>query len=52
MTPCKEEGQHYVLEFLYNKKHKWGCSIIENVFGIFQKKFQELLSKSDFNISI
>jgi hypothetical protein len=52
MTPCKEEGQHYVLEFLYNKKHKWGSSIIENVFGIFQKKFQELLSKSDFNISI
>jgi hypothetical protein len=33
ITPYKKEGQHFVLKLLYNKKHKRGCSVVENVFG-------------------
>ncbi len=35
-----KKGQHFVLELLYNMKHKWGYSIVENGFGILKKTFQ------------
>jgi hypothetical protein len=34
MTPFKEEGHHTTLELLYNKKHKYGQFVVENVFKI------------------
>jgi hypothetical protein len=36
MTYFKEERQHVILEFLYNRKHKGGHSMIENN-GILKK---------------
>jgi hypothetical protein len=35
IDPYKEEGQHSILEFLYNMKHKRGSLVVENAFGIF-----------------
>jgi hypothetical protein len=34
MTPFKKEGQHSTLELLYNRKHKRGIYVVENVFGV------------------
>jgi hypothetical protein len=42
MTPFKEEGQHSILELLYNRKHKQGRLIVENVFSNLKKTFREL----------
>ncbi len=42
MIPFKEEGQHTTMELLYNRKHKQGCFVLENVFGIFKKKFKRV----------
>jgi MoaA/NifB/PqqE/SkfB family radical SAM enzyme len=32
MTPFKKEGEHSILDLLYNRKHKRGRPVIENVF--------------------
>jgi hypothetical protein len=37
MTPFKEEGQHTILKFLCNKKHKRGQVVIDNTFGMKNK---------------
>jgi hypothetical protein len=50
MTPYKKGGQHIIFKLLYNKKHKKGCSIIKNVFGILKKTFKELLHKSKLSV--
>jgi hypothetical protein len=42
MMPFKEEGQHSILELLYNRKHKQGRLIVENVFSNLKKTFREL----------
>ncbi len=42
MTPFKKEGQHSILEILYNRKHKRGRLVVENIFGILKKTFKEL----------
>jgi hypothetical protein len=34
MTPFKEDVNHTILKFLYNKKHKRGQSVVENSFEI------------------
>jgi hypothetical protein len=36
MNPFKEKRHHIVLE-LYNGKHKHGCFVVENMFGILNK---------------
>lgn len=37
MTPFKEEGQHTILKFLCNKKHKRGQVIVDNTCGMKKK---------------
>jgi hypothetical protein len=51
MTPFKEEGTHTMLELFYSRKHKQGWSIVENAFGILNKKFRALLQKSNLQVS-
>lgn len=34
ITPYKKEGEPFVLELLYNKKHKNGCSILKMFLAI------------------
>jgi hypothetical protein len=41
MTSFKEDGQHSILKLFYNKKHKSGKFVVENVFGILKKMFKE-----------
>jgi hypothetical protein len=36
------EGDHNLFEMLYNEKHKWMRSIVENAFNILKKTFHEL----------
>jgi hypothetical protein len=50
MTPFKEEGQHSILEPLYNRKHKRRKSIVENSFGILNKTFKEM-QKFDLHVT-
>jgi hypothetical protein len=38
----KEEGQHSILELLYNRKHKRKRSVVGNVFGILKKNLKKL----------
>jgi hypothetical protein len=45
MTSHKE-GDHNLLEMLYNRKHKRVHSIVENAFGIWKKTFHELKGKT------
>jgi len=40
------KGDHNLLEILYNKKHKWAWSIVENAFDIAKKTFHELQGKT------
>ncbi len=42
MTPFKEEGQHTIVESLYNQKHKQGHFILDNAFGILKKDFKRI----------
>jgi hypothetical protein len=51
MTPFKEDGQHNILELLYNRKHKKGWYVVENAFGILKKTFKELMHKSDLSVT-
>jgi len=37
MTPFKKEGQHSILELLYNNKHNIGRYVVENAFAILKK---------------
>jgi hypothetical protein len=39
MMPYNEEGQHLILEFLYNMKHKRDHFVVENAFSILKKTF-------------
>jgi hypothetical protein len=39
MTPYKEEGHHFFLKLMYNKKHKRDHFVVENAFGILKKTF-------------
>ncbi len=41
MTPFKKEGQHSILELLYNRKHKRGKLVVENSFGKIFKEIQK-----------
>jgi hypothetical protein len=50
MTPFKEEGHHTILELLYNRKHKRGCWVLENDFGILKKTFREFLIKTKLHV--
>jgi hypothetical protein len=50
MTQFKEEGQHTILE-LFNRKHKKGCSFMENVFSVLKTTYKEFSIKSKLNIS-
>ncbi len=50
MIPYKNDGQHYVLEFLYNIRGKKAHSIVENAFGILKKTFWKLLVKSNLDV--
>jgi hypothetical protein len=51
MTLLKKKGQHFILELLYNKKHKHGRFIIENAFGILKKTYKKLLGKFELNVT-
>lgn len=48
MTPFKEDGQHSVLEMLYNWKHKHEQFVVESAFKIIFKKFKKLFGKFKF----
>jgi hypothetical protein len=48
MTPFKEEGHHTVLELMYNKKHKRGCFVMENVLAFSKKHLESSLPKLNF----
>jgi hypothetical protein len=50
MTLYKEGSRHTILKLFYNKKHKRDRSVVENVFGILKKKFQELLHKFELSV--
>ncbi len=45
------EGNHNLLEMLYNREHKQARSIVENVFGILKKIFHELQGKIEMHIN-
>lgn len=49
MTTFKEDGQHNILELLYNIKHKKGRSVVDNAFGILKKTFKKLMHKLDLS---
>jgi hypothetical protein len=51
MTPFKEDGQHNILELLYNIKQKKGRSMVDNAFGILKKTFKELMHKLDLSVT-
>jgi hypothetical protein len=40
ITPYPKKGQHFVLELLYNRKHKKGRSVVENAFSNLKKPFE------------
>jgi hypothetical protein len=50
MTPFKEEGHHITLKLLYNKKHKYGQFVVENVFKILKNDCKEFFTKFDLPI--
>lgn len=43
MTPFKENGQHSLLEMLYNWKHKHEHFVVENTFKIMKKNSSSYL---------
>ncbi len=51
MTPFKEDANHTILKFLYNKKHKRGQSVVQNSFGILKITLRELLRKSKLGVT-
>jgi hypothetical protein len=51
MTPFKEDANHTILKFLYNKKHKRGQSVVDFFFEILKITFKELLGKSKLGVT-
>lgn len=51
MTLFKEDGQHNILELLYNIKHKKGRFVVDNAFGTLKKIFKELMHKLDLSVT-
>jgi hypothetical protein len=45
------EGNHNLLEMLYNRKHKLARFVVENVFGILKKILLELQGKKEMHIN-
>lgn len=39
------------MELMYNKKHKKGCFVMENDFGILKKTFREFLTETKLHVS-
>ncbi len=35
---------------MYNRKHKRGCWVVENAFGILKKTFKEFLTKTELHV--
>jgi hypothetical protein len=52
MTLHKEGQQYSILELLNNKRHKCGCLIVKNAFGILKKSFKELLCKTNLDVTL
>jgi hypothetical protein len=50
MTLDKDGNKLNILE-MYNKKHKRGNIVVENVFGILKKTFCELHGKTNMHIA-
>ncbi len=46
-----KEGNHNLLEMLYNRKHNQAQSVVENVFGILKKIFHELQRMIEMHIN-
>jgi hypothetical protein len=46
-----KEGDHNLLEMLYNRKHKQVQFVVENAFGSLKKTFHELQKKTEMHIS-
>ncbi len=51
MTPFKEDVNHTILKFMYNRKHKSGQSVVENSFVILEITLKESLGKSKLGIT-
>jgi hypothetical protein len=53
MTPFREDGEdRSVAESLYNKRHRCGCSVVENTFGLMKVNWREMLVKTDLQVHI
>jgi hypothetical protein len=52
MTPHKEGQQHFVLELLYNRKHKQGQLVVENAFSTLKQSFREFLYKTNIDVNL
>jgi hypothetical protein len=52
MVPHKDDRPLSPLEKLYNKRLRWGRSVVENAFGLLKMNWRVLLTKSDLSINI
>jgi hypothetical protein len=50
ITPYKKKGEPFVLELLYNRKHKNGCSILKMFLAI-KKNLSRITNKFDLQLS-
>lgn len=51
LTPVKDDGHELsVIEYIYNKKHRRGRSVVENAFGILKQSWRELLHGSELDV--
>jgi hypothetical protein len=51
MTPHRNQHNPSVLESLFNRKLRRGRGVVENAFGILKRTWQELLHKTELEVT-
>jgi hypothetical protein len=52
MIPFKDDGESNSLaETLYNRRHRRGRLVVENVFGIMKENWRKMMNKSTLDVA-